>query len=93
MKEGERTTMTTTLTTLDEALQEAPIEWSDDVTEIVVLLGQWLNAAGGEERVRRYDRLVESMYEWLEEGGGTLLDPLLGSTIRQAEAVQGRSTP
>jgi hypothetical protein len=30
--------MTTTLTTLDAVLQEASTEWSDDVTEIVVLL-------------------------------------------------------
>jgi hypothetical protein len=77
--------MTATLVPATGALQDAAVEWPDDVTEIVVLLGQWFNAGETDERARRYGRLVESMCEWLEASGGTSLDPLLGTTIRQAE--------
>jgi hypothetical protein len=64
------------------ALQEAAVEWSDDVTELVVCLAG-SSAAGTTKRARKYDRLVDSIYEWLEASGGTSLDPLLGTTVRQ----------
>jgi hypothetical protein len=80
--------MTTTLIPPNEAREGAASESPDDVTEIVGLLGQWLNTGGTEERASRYDRLVDSMYEWLEASGSASLDPLLGRIIRQAEAVQ-----
>jgi hypothetical protein len=82
--------MTTTLIPSNDALEEAASESPDDITDIVVLLGQWLNSAETEERASRYDRLIDSMYEWLEASGSTALDPLLVTIIRQAEAVQVR---
>jgi hypothetical protein len=82
--------MTTTLIPPNEAFEEAASGSPNDVTDIVVLLGQWLNAAETEERASRYNQLINSMYEWLEASGSASLDPLLGTIIRQAEAVQVR---
>jgi hypothetical protein len=82
--------LTTTLIPPNEALEEAASGSPDDITDIVVLLGQWLNSAETEERASRYDRLIDSMYEWLEASGSPSLDPLLRTIIRQAEAVQVR---
>jgi hypothetical protein len=87
---GKGTTMTTTLIPSNDALEEAASESPDGITDIVVLLGQWLKAAETEERSHRYDRLVDNMYEWLEASGGASLDSLLVTIIRQAEAVQVR---
>jgi hypothetical protein len=80
--------MTTTLIPPNEALEEAASGSPDDITDVVVLLGQWLNTAEPEERASRYDRLIDSMYEWLEASGSASLDPLLRTIIRRAEAVQ-----
>lgn len=80
--------MTTRLIPPNEALQEAAAERPAGVPDVVVLEGQWLDAPEAAERVRRYDRLIDSMYEWLEARGSTSTDPLLERTIRQAEDVQ-----
>ena len=52
------------------------------------MLGDWLTPPVTMERARRFDRLIESMYEWLEESDGTRLNPVLATTIRQAELLQ-----
>jgi hypothetical protein len=80
--------MTTTLIPPNEVLEEAASGSPDDITDIVVLLGKWLSSAGTEERASRYDRLIDSMYEWLEASGSPSPDPLLRTIIRRAEAVQ-----
>jgi hypothetical protein len=82
--------MTTTLIPPNEVFEEAGSESPDDITDIVVLLGQWLNFAETEERASRYDRLIDSMYEWLEASGSASPNPLLRTIIRRAEAVQVR---
>jgi hypothetical protein len=87
---GKGTILTTTLIPPNEALEEAASGSPDDITDIVVLLGQWLNFAETEERASRYDRLIDSMYEWLEASGSASPNPLLRTIIRQAEAVQVR---
>jgi hypothetical protein len=55
------------------ALQEGAVEWSDDVTELVVWFAS-SSAAGTTKRAPKYDRLVDSIHEWLEASGGTSLD-------------------
>jgi hypothetical protein len=87
-REEQGTTMTTTLIPHDEALQEPARGLPGDGTDLMVLLSGWLNVPEIEERARRYDRLVDSMYEWFEASGSTSSDPHLERVIRHAEAVQ-----
>jgi hypothetical protein len=78
-----------TTTHANDAIRDAATDWSDDIKNTMLRVSDWLSEAGHAAAVaKRYERMVDSLYEWLEEDLSLSSDGHgLEDVIRQAENV------